>query len=354
MMFTDREKGLLYSLQRGLPLVPRPLESIGAEYGCTEQDVADFIERLLSDGSGRRLGGVFDSRRLGYRSILCAVSLPDAAAVETAAAAVIPHPGVTHCYERGWPDGLDSNAPGGPKGRHAPNLWFTMAALHSHFNHALQALRASVSTAELLVLPALTRFKIDVVFDPRTRDRDEQVPGVSAESGASVRTDESPPEFSQQERAVVRLLAGSLPPSPGIFLHAARALGMDQAELLTLLRNWRERGILRRVALIVRHGEVGFKANAMCVWHVPKPDLPEAGRRLAACPDVTHCYERPALPAFPWNLYAMIHASDWPGVCGIFAELSEIVGERDGQMLCSLREFKKTSMQYFSDEEHRA
>ena len=161
-------------------------------------------------------------------------------------------------------------------------------------------------------------------------------------------------ELAASERAVVRLLQGSLPPVPGLFVNAADALHVPVERLLELLRGWRARGILRRVALVVRHGSVGFKANSMCVWHVPAAEMGAAGRRLAACPEVPHCYEREAVPEFPYNLYAMIHAADWAGVRGLFAEVAGAAGMHAGRMLCSLREFKKSSMQYFADEEHRA
>ena len=351
MSFSEKEKTLLYSLQRGLPLEPRPLALIGSECGFTETEVAEFIARVLHDGAARRLGAIFDGRRLGYRSVLCAFSLPDAKGKESVAASLVPISGVTHCYERGWPPELDPRSPGGPNGHPGPNLWFTLSVPERRFETSLRAVREITGVGALLVLPARTRFKIDVVFDPRTRDRDERFPGAAVSPGAPAQSEEPAADFTARERAVVRLLQEALPPVPDIFGLTAETLGMRLDELLALLVEWRARGILRRVALVVRHASIGFTANAMCVWSVPKQRIGEAGRRLAACPEVTHCYERPAAAAFPYNLYAMIHAGAWDRLPGLFTKIQDAAGLKDGRMLCSLREFKKSSMKYFADEE---
>ena len=115
MNFSEEQKSLLYVLQRGLPLDPRPLAAIGAECGLSEKEVSEFIALLFADGQARRLGAVFDARRLGYQSVLCATSLPDPVRMAEVAEALAPHPGITHCYERGWPAELDCGKilPGG-------------------------------------------------------------------------------------------------------------------------------------------------------------------------------------------------------------------------------------------------
>ena len=68
---------------------------------------------------------------------------------------------------------------------------------------------------------------------------------------------------------------------------------------------------------------------------------------MARSPHVTHCYERPCFPAFPFNLYAMIHAKSREEAIGIFKQLG--VGLADGRMLWSVREFKKSSPVFFCE-----
>jgi DNA-binding Lrp family transcriptional regulator len=71
------------------------------------------------------------------------------------------------------------------------------------------------------------------------------------------------------------------------------------------------RGIIRRFGAVVRHHELGFTANAMTVWDVPDDEADALGAAVAAYPFVTLCYRRPRrLPAWPYNLFCMIHGRD--------------------------------------------
>ena len=122
---------------------------------------------------------------------------------------------------------------------------------------------------------------------------------------------------------------------------------MSESALLKQLRSWQEAGIMRRIGLLLRHREIGFKANGMCCWDMPGAEVLEAGRRVAAFPEVTHCYERPRMDIFPFRLYAMIHTRTWLGTQQLFERISREAGLSNGQLLLSVTEYKKTSMQFF-------
>ncbi len=343
---TTAEKQLLFLLQKGLPLVPRPFAELGAAVGLTEEQVLAFVRGLFRDGVARRLGAVFDSRYLGYRSALCAAYIPDHTALEAAARAIAPLTGVTHCYERGWPQDLPATHPAAPPpDEQWPNLWFTLAELTDRFEAQVGQIRRALAPAVLRVLPAKTRFKIEVVFDTaRFSAHVEKFPD------AAVRPElPPPPPLDARQRQIVQRLEGQLEPAADFFAAPASALGLSTASLLEQLRVWQGGGVLRRIAIILRHREVGLRANAMCVWHATSEVVATAGRRLAEQPSVTHCYERIAFDGFPYNLYAMTHARQWPDVLAEFERLSAVGGLTRGRLLCSLREFKKTSMKYFAE-----
>ena len=340
--WNEREAAALVSLQRGIPLTERPFAELGMGCGLSEEAVLALVRRLFDAGDARRFGAVFDARRLGYRSALCAMALPREKLAETAGK-VAALRGVTHAYERGWPKELSPSLPGGPAGRSWPNLWFTLAAPASEFAQTLDALRSECRPQAIHELPATRRFKIDVVFDVRTRDRDERVeprlPPVG-EPAAAYAPDEA-------EKALVRRLQGDLPVCGRFFAPLAEEAGLAEAALLERLRAWQAAGVLRRVGLLLRHREMGFKANGMCCWDMPEADVMEKGRKVAAFPEVTHCYERPRMTQFPFRLYAMIHTPAWEGTQALFERISREAGLGGGQLLLSLTEFKKTSMQFF-------
>lgn len=342
--WNEQEAAALVELQRGIPLSERPFEEVGKTCGLSEEAVLALVRRLLASGDARRFGAVFDARRLGYRSALCAMRIPRERLAETAAK-VASLRGVTHAYERGWPAELPPDSPGGPAGRVWPNLWFTLAAPSATFAQELDALRAACEPYCIDELPALRRFKIDVVFDVRTRDRDERVEprprtAQALEQGAVYLLDAG-------QQALVRRLEGDLPVGGRFFEGLAAAAGMGEGELLKQLREWQSTGVMRRIGLLLRHREIGFKANGMCCWDVPQADVLEYGRRVAAFPEVTHCYERPWLEKFPFRVYAMIHTPTWVGTQALFERISREAGLSGGQLLLSVTEFKKTSMQFF-------
>lgn len=345
MNLTEPEKELLFAMQCGLPLTRRPFAAMGAEFGFSEKETVAFVARLFADGLGRRLGAVFNSRRLGYRSALCAVSLPNDTWVEAVATVLVPHPAVTHCHERAWPRELDRSEPGSPKGRPAPNLWFTCTAPRHSLDGALRELRDRVNPADLLVMPAQTCFKFDEVYDPRRKVRTEGSLGRLIPEPHL----EEDPDFTETEQAVVRLLQGNLAPAPDPFDQAAATLGLDPDDLLALLRDWRENGILRRFALTLRHENIGYQANGMGVWTLPASQVRSSGHCLAAFPQTTHCYERLVSPEFPYNLTAMIHGENWGAVCAYFVRMSNMADLKDGRLLCSLREFKNIQPRYFME-----
>jgi len=336
---------LIVALQRGLPLVRRPFAALGSACGMAENDVLAQVITMFAQGTARRLGAVFDARRLGYQSTLCALLLPPEER-DAVAARIVPHSGVTHCYLRGWPADLDPHLPSDCRGESLPNLWFTLAAPVGTFDAARTQLREAVAPHAMLDMPARRRFKIDVVFNPATRASSEHIPPLDP-SDASVPLDVS--VFSPQDRALVRRLQGSLPLEAEPFAAVARELGWDADTLVARLNAWQANGVLRRVALIVRHRLLGFKANGMCVWHVAESDVVAAGRILAAQPEVTHCYERACDARFVYNLYAMIHTGTWLDTQALFQRIADMAALRDGRLLCSIKEYKKTSPEYFKE-----
>ena len=334
IQLTADEARWLYALQRPWPLVSRPLTVLGEALGASEAQLVGLIERLRAAGMVRRVGAVFDARRLGYRSCLYALRA-EGPALAAAAARVCALPGVTHAYERAWP--ADFAAAGVSAQDYAPypNLWWTLSAPAESF----EAEAARLADLAPTPFPALKRYKIDVVFDARTRQRDEQT------------------EYRAQAAAPVPEVVAAAPCSPEA-VAIIRRYQDDTAALtapwreadLPQLRAWQADGTMRRFALLLHHRAGGFVANGMCCWQVAPAACDEAGRRLAAEADVTHCYARPASAAFPFTLYAMIHKRSWASGYETFQRLGGLIGAPAGKVFFSTREFKKSSIRFFTEE----
>ncbi|MFC1467522.1 hypothetical protein ACFLQY_02360 [Verrucomicrobiota bacterium] len=332
------DQELMFQLQRDFPLAVEPFKVLAERLKSTEERVLARTQRFFDEGKARRFGAVFDARGLGYKSALCGVAVPEAE-IDLAAAKICPHIGVTHCYVRDWPAELDPSLAGAPS-QPRPNVWFTLAAPASQFDHEVARVQAHVAYP-ILVLPALQRFKIDVVFDPRAEKKPAASKPVQV-AGSALNPD-------AKEQEMIRQLQQSLPVVSRPFAAIAEAAGMTEEALVQKMQAWRRQGALRRVAMILFHRKVGFTANAMCVWNVPPEQMDAAGKRLAARPEITHCYERSYSEAFPFNLYAMIHDSSWERTHALFRELCGVVGDVPANMLGSIRELKKVSPYYFGE-----
>lgn len=325
---TPQQNDWLFALQRPWPLTERPLAALAGGLGTSEEALSGFLETLRARGVVRRVGGVFDARRLGYRSCLFGVWAGEGAALEAAAADVCAVSGVTHAYARGWPEGVTLGGVSAADYAGYPNLWYTLSARADRF----EAEAARLAHLGAIPFPALSRYKIDVVFDARTRGRDE-------------RTEYAGP---------ARVCAVAAPDAEGQAL--VRRYQDDADDLrapfrpadLPRLRAWQADGTLRRFALLLRHRASGFIANGMCCWSVPPgPEADRFGRLLAADPDVTHCYARPRTAQFPFNLYAMIHKTSWEEGFDAFRRLTRTAGLPEGKVFFSTREFKKSSVRFF-------
>ena len=127
---------------------------------------------------------------------------------------------------------------------------------------------------------------------------------------------------------------------------------MTEAEVLITLQAWLEAGLIKRLGVVVRHHELGYTANAMCVWDVPDEAASAIGQRLAGMPGVTLCYRRARhLPDWRYNLYCMIHGRERGEVEQLVAQINQRVALDDfpHTVLFSLRRYKQRGARYVSN-----
>lgn len=151
------------------------------------------------------------------------------------------------------------------------------------------------------------------------------------------------------ERAIIHELQGCIPLDTGRpFAEIARRCGVNEDEVLAIVRHWMRDGVIRRFGAVVRHQSLGRTANAMSVWNVPdEKQRARVANELASFAEVSHCYERATGPGWPYQLYGMIHGSTSDECRSIAEEVSRRTGATDYLLLESTREFKKESLRYY-------
>jgi hypothetical protein len=105
--------------------------------------------------------------------------------------------------------------------------------------------------------------------------------------------------------------------------------------------------------VIVRHHELGYRANAMVVWDIPDERVAELGRKFGEFGFVTLCYHRPRRPPhWPYNLFCMIHGKDRETVKGLVRVLVDACGLQrvHHDILFSGRRFKQCGARYIDPE----
>jgi len=111
MMLNSLDRKILDLLQNKFPICTHPFRQIADILGIDEAVLLQRIQQLKDEGIIRRIGGIMDSRSLGYFSVLCAGEVPEDR-IDQVASRISAEPGVTHNYRR----------------NHRWNLWFTLTA----------------------------------------------------------------------------------------------------------------------------------------------------------------------------------------------------------------------------------
>ena len=407
ILMNDLNQKLLAIIQDGFPLVERPYLRLAEILNCdskkdagendagakcanlavSEQEVFDEVEKMRASGVIRRIGGVYDSKKLGFISRLCAgkvlTSENDFSAehhaqtpMEKFAAVVMSEPAITHNYIRS----------------HEYNVWFTVIAENeSAIQTVVDRVSSQTDLHDVHVLTATKKYKINTVMSlderrgsagsptltkdergecaPALRHSDNQVPRHSDNSTIrhSERSEESSNflgKLTDSDKSRIHITCDDIPHS----LTPFKDWGVSCDELREDLATKR----MRRFGAILRHQDAGFPCNAMVCFRLDErrttSDECELNEMLAESRHsedrraeesskikslakkhfVSHCYERPSFKSFPYNLYAMMHAQTPEELDGFIKESVALLDNPEYVVLHSLKELKKTSFRFFA------
>ncbi len=159
-------------------------------------------------------------------------------------------------------------------------------------------------------------------------------------------------KMGEQDRKLIRLLQEELPLVSNPYEELGRRVGLSESEVLRRVAAWVDSGVIRRFGATVRHQRVGYSYNSMVVWKVTDPEAADrAGEIFAGFAEVTHCYRRPQFEGWPYTLYTMVHSTSEQGIGQTLEKMKQASGLREHRGLVSEKEWKKTSMKYFSEQE---
>ena len=326
------DRKLLNLVQAPFPMTAQPYLDLAQELDTTEQDVMDRLTELKRQNVLRQISAIFDTRRLGYKTTLVAMAF-DPEQLHQAAQEINKHPGVSHNYAR--------------EGSYY-NLWFTLAvppeqdleAIARHMGRKTDAL-------ETRMMPTIRFFKIGVNFDMVNQQGSSFNFSPDGFDKGEAEAWNKAVAVNEFEKEAIREMQEDLPLVSRPFDPLAGRLGLTTEGLFALAKEFQDRRIMRRYSAVLHHRRSGFRSNAMIVWKVPSERSQEVGMIMAGHKAVTHCYERPTFPDWPYTHFTMVHATSPEGCEQYSEEISEATGITDRLVLYSTREYKKTRVRYF-------
>ena len=326
----DMDNEILNEIQWTFPLVVRPFDAIAEKFNISSEEVKSRLTQMKRKGVLRQLSAIFDTRKLGYTSSLVAMEI-EGDKLEKVAQHINKHPGVSHNYER----------------EHQFNLWFTLAVPPgSDLESELDKFSKLDCSKKVRMLPTLQLFKFGVKLDMVDTKKHDVKPSESKKEIKKV-------DFvaTEEDKEFIRQLLKDFEIVDRPFLKAANALGITEEEIFEKLKHYESIGVMRRFAAILRHREAGFTANGMIVWKVPEDRINQVGEKLGAFPQVSHCYERPVYPDWPYNVFSMIHCKSIDEAKDMAKDIQNQIDVEEYKILFSSREFKKTRVEYFVEHE---
>jgi DNA-binding Lrp family transcriptional regulator len=329
----ETDKRLMNLLQSRFPLDPEPFGHVASEAELPLPETLTRTQRLLDERIIREITPIFDTRALGYESMLVAAKV-DAENPHRAAKIINSHPGVSHNYLR----------------THEFNLWFTIATPPDSelgLQGTLEVLQELTGAESIRQLPTLCLFKINMNLE---MEKGTEALAATVEAAPPRELEAQP--YDERDIAVIRALQGPMAVTDRPYDEAAGEVGMTTDEFLDHLRGMVDRRILRRVAAILYHRRAGFSANGMGVWRVSEDQIADVGGRMAAVRGISHCYQRPTYPDWPYSVFTMAHGrskEECDAVLQSIADEHDLHGD-DRATLYSSTEFKKIRLHYFTDE----
>ncbi|UCF43926.1 MAG: hypothetical protein JSV99_03100 [Planctomycetota bacterium] len=317
---TKLQRQLCNELQKGLLVCSRPFAGLAKSLGSDEDAVLQQIAQLKRDGAIRRISALINYRALGKTSTLAAAHVPQESLQEVVEA-VNALESVSHNYLR----------------EHHYNLWFTLQGRSS------EGIRLTLSNLSGRVgidfhsLPVRHVFKLDVRFDAEDQSQ-------LAEDIAEVLTSETV-ELGESEKRILSKLQDDLEVTAKPFEFLCGE-GFGAEEVLRIIQELVDKGVIRRIAAVVNYRTLGFVHNVMFASEVPESRVVEAGERLARFRIVSHCYERKTFEGWPYNLFAMMHAKSMGDIQRVIDKFIEAENIDAFELLPTVDELKKRPVKH--------
>ena len=318
----ETDKRILEEIQKDFPLVSNPFKEIGIKCNITEQETIDKIQKFSSENIIREISAILNASMIGYKSILVAVKANNDS-INKVAEKINQHPGVSHNYLR----------------ENKYNIWFTLTIKQEFsFHNEVKNILGSKGVSGYLILPSINTFKIGVNFRFSEDKVDQQKP-VNSFTNKQV-------ELKSDQKLIINKLQENFNIVSNPYKSICEYLNISEFRLFEQIKELKKAGMIKRISAVLRHRNIGFDFNGMTCLKIPDDKIKSAGEKTALFPEVSHCYQRPTFPDWPYSLFAMIHSRTKKECFDIVNKISKKIECSDYIVLFSTKEFKKERVKY--------
>ncbi len=330
------DAALIDEYQSGFPVEERPFERVAAEIAAetgTEVDGTELLDRvrdLREQGVFRRFGAVLNPPVIGSSTLAAVRATPDQ--FDEIADVINGYRQVNHNYRR----------------EHEWNQWFVVTAGSREKRDEILAEIAERTGCDVLNLPMLTDYYIDLEFPVVNRDRFARESIDRTDVSATRISEDACGDLSPLEADLLLAIQDGFPLSATPYADVAAEIDAPVDDVLAAVERLLADGCIKRIGCVVNHIVTGFTNNCMVVWDVPDDELDDRGEAVGSLPYVTLCYHRPRRPDQDWeyNMFTMIHGREAEAVD---AKIDELASEHlpfDHERLYSTETLKQTGARY--------
>jgi DNA-binding Lrp family transcriptional regulator len=334
LQLSELERDFINHYQGNFPLQERPFLTIAKRFDCSEDELITTVKQLKEKNILTRFGPLYDAAKLGGGLTLAAMSIP-VENYDDITELVNSYPEVAHNYRR----------------EHELNMWFVLATeLPAQIIEVIHSIEQKCGLP-VYNFPKQQEFYIGLWLHLSADGNNTTVPVPTITKQV---TDDQTAEdqidnhlLDDIDRKLINVTQTGLAITQEPYKEVAEKIGRSQEQVLFRLNRLLNCDIIRRIGAVPNHYKLGFTANGMSVWNVEDSMIDELGSRIGQLDFVSHCYQRPRnLPAWPYNLFAMVHGSSRDEVNQKVKEIENILGRNCSayDTLYSSKILKKTGL----------
>ncbi|PVU70652.1 AsnC family protein [Sulfolobus sp. SCGC AB-777_L09] len=303
-------------LEYNFPFSERPFQIIAERLGLREEEIVYKVKELIDNEVVKRIGMYVSFRAKGMESALVAaqISLDNLEKFRKIALGIKE---LTHNYIRNHPK---------------YNVWYVIKAENREkLNENIKKLMDEVNCKDYVILYSKKSLKLSVKYDV--------IRGISYSENTEIHERIPTAEELGIPKELLKELSYPLTVSERPFSKIAEKFNMSESELVELIKELYEKGVIKDYGATVNGEKVGITENAMML--INSDDIESSCYSLAKdLREATHVVLRESDKRWDYLCYAMIHARNKQLIFETARKAAKITNAKSYMLLFSLENLK--------------